>query len=308
MWRFLFLVSLPLILSVSAANPALAEDSAGVSNHLANPFGAFTLGMDDHSPAQLVELMSGLGYNGLMAHTWGKEPIVRLRAYTEVPAIKAGTFRVYAILWTPSATKNYDEHWLDEVLTEAEKLNASLWVAASGAKTNLAQATALLARAADQCAKHHVQLVLYPHAGHPYETVEETLELLKKLNRPEVKLSIHLCHELKAGNEKRFDEIVARAAPQLVLASINGAGSPEEIRRAARGDWSQTIRPLDEGEFDCRPYLRALAAHGYRGPILLHTFGLKAKPEDHLARSIKQWRELSAEVVNGDAGHRRAKP
>jgi len=29
---------------------------------------------------------------------------------------------------------------------------------------------------------------------------------------------------------------------------------------------------------------------------LLHTFGLKTKPEEHLARSIEKWRALQSEL------------
>lgn len=277
-------------------SPAALQAVPSMTNVPASSFGAFTLGMDDHSPAQLVELMQRLGYDGLMAHTWGKDPLPRLRAYVDVPAVKSGAFRIYAILWTPKTKDGYDTNWLAQVLAIAKPLHASLWVAVSGQTNETESVIALLARAAEQCAEYGVDLVLYPHFGHPYDTLENTLPVLEKLNRPNVKLSIHLCHELKAGNENRFDEIIARAAPYLALASVNGAELGETVRRDKPGDWRKAIMSLDEGALDVKPFLRALAKNGYHGPVLLHTFGLKTKPEDHLARSIKKWRKLQSEL------------
>jgi sugar phosphate isomerase/epimerase len=284
------------LLVITLCSHATLRATTSITNAPASPFGAFTLGMDDHTPAQLVELMQGLGYDGLMAHTWGKDPLPRLRAYLDVPAVKSGAFRVYAILWTPKASDGFDTNWLAQVLAVAKPLHASLWVAVSGQTNEMDAVIDLLARSADQCAQFGVDLVLYPHFGHPYDTLENTLPLLKKLNRPNVKVSIHLCHEMKAGNENRFDEIVAKAAPYLALASINGAELGDAVRRDKPADWRKAIMPLDEGALDVKPFLRALAKNGYHGPVLLHTFGLKTKPEDHLARSIKKWRELQSEL------------
>jgi len=59
---------LALFLFLPSALPAI-ESSRQVAT---NPFGAFTLGMDARSPAELVGLMQKLGYDGLMAHTWGR--------------------------------------------------------------------------------------------------------------------------------------------------------------------------------------------------------------------------------------------
>jgi len=284
------------LLVIMLFSHGILRAAPSITNFPASPFGAFTLGMDDHSPAQLVELMQRFGYDGLMAHTWGKDPLPRLRAYLDVPAVKSGAFQVYAILWTPKAKDGFDTNWLAQVLATAKPLHASLWVAVSGQTNEMETVIDLLARAADQCAQSGVDLVLYPHFGHPYDTLENTLPVLKKLNRPNVKISIHLCHELKAGNENRFDEIVAKAAPYLALASINGAELGEAVRRDKPDDWRKAIIPLDEGSLDVKPFLSALAKNGYHGPILLHTFGLKTKPEDHLARSIKKWRELQSEL------------
>ena len=54
--------------------------------------------------------------------------------------------------------------------------------------------------------------------------------------------------------------------------------------------------PLDKGALEVKPFLGGARQNGDHGPIFSQTFGLKAKPEDDLDRSIKQWRELQSEL------------
>jgi len=70
------------------------------------------------------------------------------------------------------------------VIDCASKLHASHWVAVNGTTNDLPQAEAKLATAANQCAASGVDLVIYPHFGLAYETVETTLPLPLKLKSP----------------------------------------------------------------------------------------------------------------------------
>jgi lysophospholipase L1-like esterase len=259
------------------------------------PFGAFSFGLDKRPAQEQVDVLTRLGYQGIMAHTWGEDPLSALRAYADVAAVKAGDFKVFAILWTPSTAATYDAKWLDDVLVEAAKLKSSLWVAGPKAEP-LEQTLVFLRQVAARCAQHGVPLVLYPHYKHNFETAEEALALLRRLNVPSVKLSLHVCHEVKAGNEARFEEVIAEVAPYLALVSVSGADTA-----AAREDkgWSKSIMPLDEGNLDLRPFVAALARNGYTGPVLLHTFGITQKPEEHLARSLRRWQEWNRPTSSG---------
>ncbi|HOX52213.1 MAG TPA: hypothetical protein PKY05_12040 [Fibrobacteria bacterium] len=109
-----------------------------------------------------------------------------------------------------------------------------------------------------------------------------------------MRTSIHLCHELKAGNADRLDAIVAKSAPFLALASVSGADEPSAF--TPRWGWDRLIKPLDAGGYDPRPFLRALARNGFEGPVQLHTYGLKSPVapdyDRHIERSMGRWREL----------------
>ena len=67
------------------------------------------------------------------------------------------------------------------------------------------------------------------------------------------------------------------------------------------------IIPLDQGDYDVRPYLAALIRHGYTGPILLHNFGFKTLAEEYLPASMKRWREISSDVAKQIAREKTSK-
>ncbi len=144
---------------------------------------------------------------------------------------------------------------------------------------------------ADLCQQAGVSLVLYPHAGCYLETAEEALAMrnrLAALGHPEVKISIHLCHEVVLRNASRIAEVVAAVKDHLALATINGTN-------ATGADWFACIQTLDSGNYDPRPYLRALAEAGYSGPIEYQTYDLPdPRYDDHLARALTRWRQLVA--------------
>jgi sugar phosphate isomerase/epimerase len=280
-----------LIVSLVASGVARAADRA-----LPNPFGVFNLRPFNELPAQeQVDLAMKSGYDGLMASTSTKTPpLVRLREFAAVPAVREGKFKIYAILWQVRVDKPVDQAFLKEFIPICKELNAALWCNVVGTPGEREVTLSLLKNVAEQCQAGGVQLVLYPHHACTFETAEESLEIWEKLKHPEIKLSLHLCHELKAKNLDRIDAIVAKILPHLALVSINGVDSTAPIQNKG---WDGIIIPLHEGDFDVRPFVAAVAHHGYQGPILLHNFGFKAKPADYLPASMKRWREISADVA-----------
>ena len=272
---------------------------------LPNQFGVFNLAPFNQRPAQeQVDLAMTNGYDGLMASVSMKNPLVQLREFTAVPAVRDGRFKIYSILWQSQITKPLDEKFLTEFLVIAKELNAAIWCNIVGTPGERTNTIARLQLIADRCQAVGVQLVLYPHYDCTFETAEQALEIWGRMNRPEVKISIHLCHELKAKNKDRLDEVVANVAPHLALASLNGVDTSVDF--SVKG-WNTLIIPLDQGDYDVRVYLAALIRHGYTGPILLHNFGFKTPPEEYLPGSMKRWREISADVAKQIAGERAAK-
>lgn len=260
-----------------------------------NAFGVFNLAPFNQLPASnQVALAMSSGYDGLMASLPGKNPLARLREFTAVPAVRDDQFKIYSVLWQVRVGTPLDEKFLKEFVVVAHELKAAMWCNVVGTPGEREQTVKLLQAVADQCAAGGVQLVLYPHYDCTFENAEESLEVWNLMQRPEVKLSIHLCHELKAGNSKRLDAVIAKVAPHLALASLNGVDTTVPF---AKKGWDTMILPLDKGDYDVRPYVASLIRHGYTGPILLHNFGFKTPPAAYLPASMKRWREISAAVA-----------
>lgn len=263
--------------------------SAGEMIQLSGPFIPFGFGINNLSPAEQVALCKQLGYDGLCLTGTNSSKFAK---FADLPDVAAGKFHIPCALWWAKAASPPDDAVLAGVVTQAARMGTALWMVAEGKKTpeNVEAAVRLFRTTAEHCLAKKVQLVLYPHQGCTFETAEEALALWKRLDHPEVRISIHLCHELKAGNRDRLDAIIDQVAPLLALVSISGA----EADTQHISGWASGIMPLDRGSYDPRPFLRALARNGYAGPVILHTYGITDPPAEHFARSLARWREWVA--------------
>ncbi len=276
-------------LALMALTTALLATSAPAAP-LANAFGSFNFTIDQLPAEQQVSLLQRLGYQGMTLAGLGPE---LLQSFAEVPAVARGEFAIWGALWWINADhKPLDTAWLDRLLPIAAKLRMGLWVVIDGPKTDRDYAVGLLRQIADRAKPAGVPLILYPHQGCVFDCAQEAYEVWQAMDRPEVRLSLHLCHEIKAGREARVGEVLDKITPLLSLVTISGA----DTATMRTGGWEGAIMPLARGDFDIRPFTREVVAHGYRGPIVLHTYGLTDPPEEHFAASIAKWRTVSAEL------------
>jgi sugar phosphate isomerase/epimerase len=185
---------------------------------------------------------------------------------------------------------------LNRVIAKLAEKNAALWLIMKGKRNNTESIVKRIQEIADLAAKKKVPVCLYPHDGdtHTYTDAEEALVYLKKANRPNLCLSVHLCHELRAGNGKRLDEVIAAVQPHITLASISGAN---HTVTPGNRDWSDTIRPLSEGDFDTSSFVGALEKADYKGAMILHTFGLQKRPVTHHSESLKLYQKMCNAVT-----------
>ena len=226
-----------------------------------------------------------------------------LRAFSANLEVTSGRFRIYSAMWWINTDTVFAAAVITDLkpkLTELKKLNAYLWMVCdtNGAADKIANAVTNLQKVADACALYGVTLVIYPHSGCAIDRAEQAKSLLPQINRANVKISIHLCHEIMAGNGARIAEVVDAVKDDIVIASVNGA-----IDTLVWDNWASQIQPLDQGDYDIRPFLQALANANYTGPMELHTYNLGdpgATPTatDHLTRSLKKWRTLVAPTAH----------
>lgn len=280
---------LPLCLAALLAS-LLSCTQASETASLGNPFGAFNFTLEARPAPEQVALLDQLGYEGL-ALVW--PGVEAFEAFTAAPAVRQGRVRMFAALYDFRFDTAWSREEMDTVLATLAPHGTDLWLMLSGPAGPNEPMVQAVRELVDLATARGVRVVVYPHDENAIETTEEALALIAAVGRPELKASLHLCHELKAGHRDRLAEVIAAAAPQLVLASIHGAA-----RETDTPGWSTTIQPLDRGDLDVRnAYLLPLIRAGYTGPVLLHTFGIEEPPEEHFRRSAEAWRGMSREVA-----------
>ena len=262
-----------------------------------NAFFAFDngVGRGQWPPAKQASVLKELGYDGI-GYT-GTDDLTNRLVAMQSAGLKIFNLYVQGVFDKPQR--------YDPALTNAVHLlrhsDAMLWLTIQGTKgAHDAEAAQLVREVADLAAVGGLRVALYPHVGFYVATAEDALRVLQRVDRTNAGVTINLCHELMATNAARLPEIIRAAAPKLFLVSINGADQATSIQ--------QTIKVLDEGNFDVMDFLQQLDAAGYRGPIGLQCYNLKGDLEGNLRRSMAAWRAMSAKraqiSVNASSGDR----
>lgn len=254
---------------------------------MANPFFAFDNGLGGGlPPAKQAALLKSLGYDGI-GYTGTVNFAERKRAIDD-QGLKIYNLYVGAFVDRADA---YDAG-LKQAIPLLKGTGVDLWLTLQGKAPDDAAAVRVVREIADDAAAAGIRVALYPHKAFFVETAEQALRIVQQVDRPNVGLTINLCHELAAGNAHRMREIVKQCAPHLFYVSINGADQ--------KGGWAELIRPLGEGNFDVPGFLKSLAAANYQGAVGLQCYQVRGAPEDHLKRSITQWKEIRSVLTKKD--------
>ena len=293
------LVALALIaLTASCSStdePSQIDYSLGTFN-----FDFARLGVDE---ASQIEELKSIGYEGLVLNLTNPKELATLEKYQA--SVSDDAFKVYAAYVVVDFAKELaaQNAYLDKVAKALKKSGSKLWVIlrVRGGKTvDREQIADFLSSAADRTKKQGVELVIYPHwsGGNPLnicliESAEDAIPFLEEIGSDNLFVSLHLCHEIKAGNGRRLNEVAAKIKPWLRLPSINGADvdAVNEVE-----GWDRGIQPLTQGDYDSSQLLDALKAVDYAGPVILHTWGLQDEAADHHHTSYQRYQEMLAEL------------
>jgi sugar phosphate isomerase/epimerase len=256
--------------------------------------------------ASQVKAVQAIGYAGLVLPVDSPKHLEKLKRYQA--AIGDGPFKVTAGLFTANFNRDLEElnGHLDKVIEALKKSNAPLWLIPRDRKNVMKreQIVAFVRSAAERTKAAGIELVLYPHYGDLMESAEEMLPFLKEVQNGNVYISLHLCHELRAGNGDRLDEIAAKIKPWLRLPSINGADKDVANEGHEAIGWKRAIQPLTMGDYDASKLMKALKSVDYKGPVVLHTFGLQQSAADHHHTSFKRFQEMR-DVLGSTSGKKK---
>ncbi|MHB8903264.1 MAG: sugar phosphate isomerase/epimerase family protein [Thermoguttaceae bacterium] len=145
-------------------------------------------------------------------------------------------------------------------------------------------AVKILRELADLAAESGLKISIYHHVNNWTESLPFALEVVQKVDRPNLGVNFNLCHWLKVDGDKDYRTVLRENAPRIFAVTINGA----QLDATA---WTGgLIQPLDRGDFDNRQLLAVLKEIGYTGPVGLMCYGIPDNTREHLARSIKTWK------------------
>ncbi|NLS96196.1 MAG: sugar phosphate isomerase/epimerase [Planctomycetaceae bacterium] len=146
------------------------------------------------------------------------------------------------------------------------------------------RAVEILRELGDVAAGSDLRISIYHHVNDWTESLLFALEVVKKVDRPNVGVNFNLCHWLKVDGDKDYRTVLRENAERIFAVTINGA-------QLGSNAWTNgLIQPLDRGDFDNRALLGVLRDIDYRGPVGLMCYGIPDDTREHLTRSMKTWK------------------
>ncbi len=238
------------------------------------------------TPAENADYVQSLGFSGLVTRVQTHQDLVKLAVYARHAATMQD-FQLLAFVPYDFNDPANSDVWL-QALPILARSGAPLWVIVRNAPSGLA-VRQLLGQMAGRSQAHGIRTVIYPHWNTDIETAAEASVLIDAIGHPNLRNSLHTCHEIRGGNQYDLKTVVLQHAHEAALVTLAGAEENAYAGPYFPGiDWSDAIMPLDEGGFSLLTYLQALHDVGYDGPVILQTFGVEDNP-GHLGRSLHQY-------------------
>ena len=285
-FRLACATSFAMLTITIACNITIAADPADQPDVIKRQFFAFDNGMNRiKSLDEKADLLKELGYDGV---GWriGVQPAEMIEALDRRDLKMFGT---YAHCKVDAENPSIDERIAGEIEL-LKKHKTIIWLnVGRGKDANDEIAVKLINEIADMAEQAGLQVALYPHVSCYVETVEDAIRLADKIDRPNVGVSVNLCHFLKTDDEKNLESVLKKAAPRLMLVSINGADSGETQTMG----FDRLIRPLGEGTFDNSTFMKLLDEIGYTGPVGLQCYNIQGGDRVNLKKSIDAWHKLN---------------
>lgn len=287
--RLALLALLALLLAV----PGPAQTPAGKQPAKA-PWEFFSLdngvGRGSWTPEQQAATMKELGYDGIGYNYTKPADLAKWIAAEKAAGIKLYSLYIYTFIDKPA----HYQPGLREAIKLLKGTDCLVWMTLRETQDKKKtgyddEAAAMVSEVADWAKEAGVKVALYPHAGFYVANAEEALRIVKKVNRPDVGMTINFCHELMQKNGDKLGQLIQDAGDHLFLVTVNGADKD--------GKPNGYIQTLDKGSFDVYGFLKSLKAAGYKGPVGLQGFSIKGEPKENLTHSMDAWKKFSARLA-----------
>jgi len=250
----------------------------------------YQFGLEQLSIPQQVQLLKELEIDGLILEI-DNNTLHRLNEYYVTDEVLTGDFHIYDIFTNINLDNqvqfNSQLNTIEKIYSSIQCNETELQVLFHG-NTTQNHAIDAISKISTIAKKHNKNLIIYPHAGLFIESAEEALSYIEVVNQNNIYLSLHLCHELAAGNGNRINEVIENVMPYIKSVSISGA-SEEELNNTTLPLWYWGIKPLSMGTYNYTSFYQKLIAKEYKGTIAIHSWGVSENfnlnPADHLPNS-----------------------
>ena len=283
------LICLMLIFSSTHLSAAKKSNQQVDYSLVAYNFGS--LGKLD--PLDQIAILKSTGYKGLILNSQTKEDSVNLSIF--IHELRNDTqFNIHALMVRYNFTDALQKReswkiWVDKIARK----NIEMWLIfgkkAEGITDSFIETK--LKEIVDYAKTKNVSVILYPHSTCYIASAEEALPFVKKVNSPNLKLAVHLCHEIRAGNGNRLNEVFEHVKSYIGAVTLAGTDSVADFSKPFMMDKS-TIKPIGQGNFNMQHFIQPLKNSGYKGKIGFINFKIEDDPKTYLENSMQVWKSL----------------
>jgi sugar phosphate isomerase/epimerase len=241
-------------------------------------------------PTEQIKVLKNTGYRGLILNSQTKEDSINLNIFiNELRNDKQFNIHALMIRYNFNEAEKVRERWKMWVDKIAGK-NIELWVI-FGKKMdgiNDEYIEVRLREIVKYAKTKKVKVVLYPHSYCYIASAEEALPFVKKINDKNLQLAVHLCHEIRAGNGARMNDVFENVKPYIGAVTLAGTDSVADFSKPKLMDAS-TIKPIGQGNFNMKNFIEPLLKSNYKGKVGFINFKIEEDPETYLKSSMLEW-------------------
>ncbi len=286
----ILLISFTICVSAEAEKIGKKNTSKPVWSLAAYNFGS----LGKLSPETQIDLLAKIGYKGIILSCETKADFQNLDMYLE-KAEKIKDFKIEAVFerYNFNDSTERKERWrrvADKLVGKGTQLWIIFGQKVDGINDEFIESK--LREIVNYSTTKGVQVVLYPHSKCYIASAEEALPFIEKINHPNLKLAVHLCHEIRAGNGSRMDQVFDRVKDRIGAVTLAGSDSVADFSTPKRMD-SSTIKPLGQGNYHLERFIGPLVKSGYKGPVGFINFKIEEEPENYLDDSMKIWKNIA---------------
>lgn len=258
-------------------------------------FAAYNFGsLGKLSPEVQIDILNKTGYNGIILCCETNQDFQNLDKYIEKTS-KIKDFKVEAVFerYNFNDSTSRKDRWM-KVVDKIAGNGTQLWIIFGKKSEGITDGFIVkkLREIVSYSAQKGVTVVLYPHSKCYIASAEEALPFIEQIDHPNLKLAVHLCHEIRAGNGLRMDQVFDRVRDRMGAVTLAGTDSIVDFSTPKRMD-SSTIKPLGQGNYNLDHFIGPLSRSGYKGTVGFINFKIEEEPENYLAVSMKVWKSIT---------------